>query len=359
MSTVATSATAVAIDLLCDLIRIPSFSREEFQTAACLEKYFETQGIPTFRLEHNIWATNKYFDAGKPSILLNSHHDTVRPTSGWTRDPFDPKIEDDKLYGLGSNDAGGALAALMVTFLHFYDRVDLSYNLLLAATAEEEISGQNGMELLYPQLGPIAFALVGEPTLMQMAVAEKGLLVIDGVAAGRAGHAARGEGENAITKALVDLNWLNRYRFEKISDWLGAVNMNVTQISAGTQHNVIPAECRFTIDIRLTDQYTHEEVLGILRQHLSSTLTPRSTRLRPSFIPNDHVLVRAGQRLGLTCYGSPTCSDQAFILAPSVKIGPGDSARSHIADEFIFLHEIENGITTYIDMLETVFTLSA
>jgi acetylornithine deacetylase len=359
MKVLTSPATSVAVDLLSDLIRIPSFSREESDTAACLEGFFEAQGVETFRLENNVWAFNNHYDEAKPSILLNSHHDAVRPVSGWTRNPFEATIENEKLYGLGSNDAGGALVALIATFLHFYECTDLPYNLVFAATAEEEISGKNGMELLYPQLGPIAFAIVGEPTLMQMAVAEKGLLVIDGIATGRAGHAAREEGENAITKALSDLTWISSYRFDKISEWLGPVKMSVTQINAGTQHNVIPAECRFTVDIRLTDQYTHEEVLSILRQHLHSTLTPRSTRLRPSFIANDHVLVNAAKKIGLRCYGSPTCSDQAFIAAPSVKIGPGDSARSHTADEFIFLHEIENGIATYIDLLETVFTFSA
>lgn len=341
-------------DLLSDLIRIPSFSKAENQTADTLERFLQQRGIRTFRKMNNVWAYNQFFDAEKPTILLNSHHDTVKPNTGYTRDPFSPDRVDGKLYGLGSNDAGGCLVSLIATFLHFYAQEGLCYNFCLAATAEEEISGMNGLELVIPDLGPLDFAIVGEPTLMQLAVAERGLMVLDCVAQGKAGHAAREEGENAIYKALADIEWFANYRFPKVSDEFGAIKMSVTVIQAGSQHNVVPATCEFVVDVRVTDAYSNEEVLDIIRQQVSCQVTPRSVRLRSSSIPKDHPVVKAGLALGRTTYGSPTMSDQALLSIPSLKLGPGDSARSHMADEFIHLDEIGEGIGLYIDILGRV-----
>jgi acetylornithine deacetylase len=303
---------------------------------------------------NNIWVKNRHFDPDKPTILLNSHHDTVRPNSGYTRDPFKPEIIDGKLYGLGSNDAGGPLVSLIATFLHYYDREDLAYNLILAATAEEEISGTNGIESIWSSLTPVDFAIVGEPTLCGMATAEKGLMVLDCVAKGKPGHAAREEGINAIYEAMDDIEWVRTYRFPEVSETLGEMKMTVTIINAGRQHNVVPAECSFTIDVRVTDKYTLEETLEIIRANLKSAVTPRSMRMRPSGIDMNHPLVQSARKLGLTLYGSPTTSDQALIPVPSVKMGPGDSARSHSADEFIFVDEINQGIATYIRLLDNV-----
>jgi len=300
----------------------------------------------------NIWAWNKHFDASKPTILLNSHHDTVKPNSGYTRDPFDAKIEDGKLYGLGSNDAGGCLVSLIAVFLYFYNQENLKYNFCLAATAEEEISGVHGLEYIIPDLGKLDFGIVGEPTLMQLAIAEKGLMVLDCTAHGVAGHAAREEGENAIYKAMADIEWFRTFRFPKESEVFGPVKMSVTIINAGSQHNVVPASCTFTVDVRVTDAYRNEEVLDIIRQHVSSDVKPRSVRLKPSKISKEHPIVKAGIALGLTAYGSPTTSDQSLLDIPSLKIGPGDSARSHTADEFINIDEIKEGIELYIKMLE-------
>ena len=340
--------------LLRDLIRIPSFSKEENQTADTIERFLQQRGVRTFRKMNNVWAYNKFFDAGKPTILLNSHHDTVKPNTGYTRNPFSPDVVDDKLYGLGSNDAGGCLVSLIAVFLHFYAQEGLRYNFCIAATAEEEISGTNGLELVIPDLGPLDFAIVGEPTLMQLAVAERGLMVLDCTAHGKAGHAAREEGDNAIYKALKDIEWFTSYRFPKESDEFGAIKMSVTVIHAGSQHNVVPATCEFVVDIRVTDAYRNEEVLDIIRQHVSCEVTPRSVRLKPSSIPKDHPVVQAGLALGRTTYGSPTTSDQALLDIPSLKLGPGDSARSHMADEFIHLDEIGEGIGLYINILDRV-----
>ena len=334
-----------------NLIRTPSFSREEQDTAALIEAYFSANGIPYERKMNNVWARNKYFNPALPTILLNSHHDTVKPNSGWQRDPFGAEIEAGKLYGLGSNDAGGCLVSLLVTFQHFYPLENLACNFIMAATAEEEISGSNGLELILPELGKIDLAVVGEPTQMQLAVAEKGLLVLDCVAHGKAGHAAREEGENAITKALKDISWFQSFRFPKVSEFLGEVKMNVTIIKAGSQHNVIPDRCEFTVDVRVTDCYTLEEVLEIIRANVASEVTPRSVRLRPSGISTETPVVKIAQKLGLKPFGSPTTSDQALLQIPSVKIGPGDSARSHTADEFIYLEELENGLKIYRELL--------
>ena len=340
--------------MLQELIAIPSFSREEVRTADLIERFLQERGVKTHRKLNNRWAQNKYFDTSKPTILLNSHHDTVKPNSGYTRDPFDAKIEDGKLYGLGSNDAGGCLVSLISVFLYFYDRENLKYNFCLATTAEEEISGVNGLELIIPELGRLDFGIVGEPTQMQLAIAEKGLMVLDCVAHGKAGHAAREEGENAIYKALPDIEWFRSFRFPKESEVFGPVKMSVTVINAGSQHNVVPASCTFVVDVRVTDGYRNEEVLEIIRQHVNCDVAPRSIRLKPSKIDKDHPIVHAGIALGLKTFGSPTTSDQALLDIPTLKVGPGDSARSHIADEFVFVAEIREGIALYIEMLEKI-----
>jgi acetylornithine deacetylase/succinyl-diaminopimelate desuccinylase-like protein len=346
-----------ALDLLTKLIAVPSFSREEEGTASLIQSFFENEGVEVQRLGNNIVVRNKHFTPDKPSVLLNSHHDTVRPNSGYTRDPFKPEIIDGRLFGLGSNDAGGPLASLIATFLHFYDRLDLGYNVVLAATAEEEISGTGGIEQIWESIAPIDFAVVGEPTLCEMATAEKGLMVLDCIARGKSGHAAREEGVNAIYAALPDIEWFRNYSFPTRSETLGDMKMTVTIINSGSQHNVVPAECKFTVDVRVTDKYTLEEALEIINKHVKCEVTPRSLRIRSSGIAMDHPLVLSAKKMGLRLYGSPTTSDQALIPAPSVKIGPGDSARSHSADEFIYLREIEKGINTYITLLSNVILL--
>ena len=343
-----------SLNLLRKLISIPSLSREEENTASAIERFLEDHGVKTHRLINNVWAFNEHFDAKKPTILLNSHHDTVKPNPGYSRDPFAADIIDGKLFGLGSNDAGGCLVSLIAVFIHFYKEKNLKYNLCLAATAEEEISGKNGIELILPQLGSLEFAIVGEPTLMQMAIAERGLMVLDCVAHGRAGHAAREEGENAIYKAMKDINWFKTYEFAKKSALFGPVKMSVTIIEAGSQHNVVPALCKFTVDVRVTDAYRNEEVLKIINQNVDCEVNPRSTRLKPSSISTEHPIVKAGIALGRETYGSPTTSDQALLDIPSLKMGPGDSARSHMADEYIYANEIQEGIDLYIKLLAEV-----
>ncbi|QHL88925.1 M20/M25/M40 family metallo-hydrolase [Nibribacter ruber] len=345
-----------ALTLLQQLIAIQSFSREEAGTAEAIAQFLQARGVEIHRKENNVWAFNKLYNPALPTVLLNSHHDTVKPHPSWTFDPFTPNVQDGKLYGLGSNDAGGCLVSLIAAFLHFYDHSDLTYNLVLAATAEEEVSGKNGIELVFPELGAVEFALVGEPTNMHLAVAEKGLMVLDCVAQGKGGHAAREEGINAIYQALPDIEWFRTFRFPKESSFLGPIKMSVTLIQAGTQHNVVPDQCTFTVDVRLTDAYQPEEVLSIIREHVKSEVTPRSTRLRPSSIDQNHPIVQSGVELGRKLYGSPTTSDQALLNIPSVKVGPGDSARSHTADEFIYLSELEEGIALYIQLLTPVIT---
>lgn len=343
-----------SLELLKNLISIQSFSREEDKTADLIAQFLQDRQIKIHRKLNNIWAYNKYYDAAKPTVLLNSHHDTVKPNSGYSRDPYAPTIEDGKLYGLGSNDAGGCLVSLIATFLYFYEQENLSYNICLAATAEEEISGNNGLECVIPDLGELEFAIVGEPTEMQLAIAERGLLVLDCTVTGKAGHAAREEGDNAIYKALKDIDWFRNYRFSKVSEVFGPLKMSVTIINAGSQHNVVPATCTFTVDVRVTDAYTNEEVLKIIRTNVDCDVMPRSVRLKPSSIDKEHPLVQSGISLGRTTYGSPTTSDQALLSIPSVKIGPGDSARSHMADEYVFVKEIAEGIELYIAMLKPV-----
>jgi acetylornithine deacetylase len=344
-----------AISLLKQLIAIPSFSREEDKTADLLEKFLKERKIQYSRHLNNLCSTNKYFDPSKPTILLNSHHDTVRPNHQYTKDPFQAIEQDGKLFGLGSNDAGGPLVSLIATYIYFYDRQGMKYNLALAASAEEEISGKNGIETVMPMLPKIDFAIVGEPTQMHLAVAEKGLLVLDCISNGRSGHAARDEGDNAIYKALKDIDWFRNFIFPKVSTALGPMKMSVTVINTENKaHNVVPAQCGFVVDIRVTDEYTHEEVMDIITKYVSSEVKPRSMRMRSSKIDTDHPIVRAGIKLGKKTYGSPTTSDQALIAAPSLKCGPGDSARSHTADEYIYLKELEDGIEGYIKMIEEV-----
>lgn len=345
-----------SIELLQEMIATPSFSQEESETAHLIREYLEEKEVSTKRYRNNIWATNKYFDEQKPTILLNSHHDTVKPAEGYSRDPFSPGIEEGKLYGLGSNDAGGALVSLIATFVHFYKRQNLGYNLVLAATAEEEISGDGGIASILDKLPNIDCAIVGEPTQMRMAVAEKGLIVLDCTAGGTSGHAARDVGENAIYNALQDIEWFRSYEFPEQSETLGPVKMTVTTVKAGSQHNVVPDRCDFTVDVRSTDAYSHEQILQVIDDHVEATVEPRSTRLTPSSIPTDHLIVQSGITLGLETFGSATLSDQSRLSVPSLKIGPGKSARSHTADEFIYLAEIQNGIEIYVQLLEPVIS---
>ncbi len=342
----------IALDLLQQLISIPSFSKEEDKTAGLLVGFMKYHGMEPERKGNNVWAKNKFFDTNKPTILLNSHHDTVKPNPGYTRDPFSANIENGKLFGLGSNDAGGPLVSLLMTFLYLHDLSDLKYNFVLAATAEEEISGTSGIELIWKDLPKIDFAIVGEPTLTDIAIAEKGLLVLDCVSQGKAGHAAREEGVNAIYKALEDIEWFRNYKFPKISEALGEIKMSVTMITAGQAHNQVPPECKFTVDIRVTDAYTLEEIVEVVKKNVTCTVTPRSLRMRSSGVSSDHPLAKAGKQIGKKLYGSPTTSDQALIPVPSIKMGPGDSARSHSADEFIYIREIEEGIESYIALIE-------
>lgn len=341
--------------LLEKLIQIPSFSREEENTAKEIKRFLEDSGVKNIYSDHNnVWCFNEFYDSSKPTILLNSHHDTVKPNSGYTLDPFQPIKEDGKLYGLGSNDAGGPLVSLIGTFLHFYSKPNLAFNLCLACTAEEEISGPKGIESILSKIGKIDFVIVGEPTEMQPAVAEKGLIVLDCKAIGEAGHAARNEGKNAIYLALEDILWFKNYKFPKISPTLGEVQMSVTVIQAGSQHNVVPASCDFVVDIRVTDVYTHEEILSIIEENVHSEIKPRSTRLKSSSISLDHPFIKGMIEDGKKPFGSPTMSDQALIPYPSLKLGPGDSKRSHMANEFIYISEIEEAIPQYIKYLEKI-----
>lgn len=343
-----------AIELLKKLISTPSLSKEEDKTAVLIADWFKNESIEWKQDQNNIWAVNKHFDKSKPTILLNSHHDTVKPNQGYTKDPFSPEIEDDKLYGLGSNDAGASLVSLMATFSHFYSQQNLKYNLIIAATAEEENSGPNGLAHLKTQLPPIDFAIVGEPTDMNLAIAEKGLLVIDGMAKGTARHAAHPNDDNAIYNALKDIQWIEQYQFPNVSDLLGPVKMTVTQINAGQQHNVVPDNCHFVVDVRVNECYSNEEVFDTINKNTKSEMAARSFRLNSSSIPVDHPFVQAGVKLGRETYGSPTLSDQAILTCPSVKLGPGDSSRSHQADEYIYLNEVEEGIGLYIKMLNEI-----
>lgn len=345
--------TTAAIQTLKELIAIPSFSKKEGLTAEVIQSTLEYYDIYAQEIGNNTFAFNEYFDDSKPTLLLNSHHDTVKPNHGWTVNPYEPVEQHNKLFGLGSNDAGASLVCLLYTFIHLHQRADLPFNLIFVASAEEEISGRNGIALVLPELPEIALGIVGEPTSLQMAVAEKGLMVIDAEVTGQSGHAARNEGVNAIYLALKDIEQLQSYRFSKSSPTLGAINLAVTQIQAGTQHNVVPDKCTYVLDVRTHEQYTNQQVFNELQQLTRAKLKARSFRLNPSGIPLDHPLVQAGISLGLTYYGSPTLSDQALMSGfPTLKIGPGASARSHTADEFIYLSEVEAGLNLYLRLLE-------
>ncbi len=349
--------TQEAIAFLKKLIVTQSFSKEEESTALLIENWFQSKNIPFGRKGNNIWAYNKYFDETKPTILLNSHHDTVKPNKNYTRNPFEAKIEEDKLYGLGSNDAGGCLVSLMSTFAYFYEYRDMAYNFIIAPTAEEEISGLNGIKSIVDQFKNVEFAIVGEPTLLDLAIAEKGLLVLDITIKGTAGHAAHRYDDQPIFNALPVLEWFQNFEFPKISEQLGKVKMTVTQINAGSQHNVVPGELKLVVDCRVTDAYLNKEVFEIVNQAIGSDkilVKPRSFRLNSSRINPEHPIVKAGIEMGKKAYGSPTLSDQTNLICPSLKMGPGDSKRSHSADEFIYLSEIKEGIKTYIELLEKI-----
>lgn len=343
-----------AIRLLTELIRTPSFSTEEEHTARLIERHLENAGIPFKRKFNNVWAVNRYFDPAKPNILLNSHHDTVKPNRAYTRDPFQADIIDGKVFGLGSNDAGGALVSLISAFVHFYHRKDLRYNLVLLASAEEENTGDNGIRCMVPFLPEIDFAIIGEPTKMDLAIAEKGLLVLDCYAYGQAGHAAHVKGDNAIYKAMHAIGWFETYQFDKVSETLGETKMTVTQVEAGSQHNVVPSDCHFVVDIRVNDRYSNEEILEVVQGQVEVEVKPRSLLLNSSSIPKEHPIVQAGIGMGRRIYGSPTLSDQANLSCPSLKLGPGDSLRSHTADEFIFEEEVREGIELYIELLDRI-----
>ncbi|TRX00108.1 M20 family metallo-hydrolase [Flavobacterium gawalongense] len=347
--------TQEAIALLKALIETPSFSSEEDKTALLIENWFTQNNIPFEKENNNVWAYNKYFDKTKPTLLLNSHHDTVKPNQGYTNDPFEAIVKDGKLFGLGSNDAGGCLVSLLATFVHFYPNEKLPYNIVMVASAEEESSGKNGLNSVLKHLPELECAIVGEPTLMQLAVAEKGLLVLDVIVKGTASHAAHNNPDNPIYNAIPVIEWFNSYQFEKISAVLGPVKMTVTQINAGKQHNVVPAECHLVIDIRVNDCYNNQEILDTVRKHLTAEVNPRSMHLNASSIPVSHGLVQAGIALGRTTYGSPTLSDQSVLSCQSLKLGPGETLRSHSADEFIFINEIEEGIQLYIKILTDFF----
>jgi acetylornithine deacetylase len=337
--------------LLKSLISIPSLSKNEQDVAAVIRQFLVHLGVEYYTKENNTWIRNQYWKEGLPVILLNSHIDTVKPAHDYTRDPFSPDVEDGVLYGLGSNDAGGALVTLLAVFMQFNQIENLPFNLIYAASAEEEISGINGLASILDELGPLNLAIVGEPTKMQMAIAEKGLMVLDCTARGKSGHAAREEGENAIYKAIADIEKLRNFRFEKVSDVLGAVKMSVTVVNAGTQHNVVPDACTFVVDVRTNEFYSNQVAYQIIDELIESDVNPRSFRLNSSGISVDHPIVQRGIKVGLSYYGSPTTSDQAVIPYPSIKIGPGDSARSHTADEYILISEIEEGFRIYVDLL--------
>ena len=344
--------TSEAIGLLKSLITIPSLSRDEEKAADYLQNYIEMQGMATGRKGNNVWCLSPMFDLKKPTLLLNSHIDTVKPVNGWRKDPFKPTLESNgKLYGLGSNDAGASVVSLLQVFLTLC-RTTQAYNLIYLASCEEEVSGKGGIECVLPELPPIQFAIVGEPTEMQPAIAEKGLMVLDVTATGKSGHAARNEGDNAIYKVLDDIAWFRDYRFEKESPLLGPVKMSVTVINAGTQHNVVPDKCTFVVDIRSNELYSNEDLFAEIRKHIACDAKARSFRLNSSRIDEKHPFVQKAVKMGRIPFGSPTLSDQALMSFASVKIGPGRSSRSHTAEEYIMLKEIEEAIGIYLDLLD-------
>ncbi|MFY0685133.1 MAG: M20 family metallo-hydrolase [Balneola sp.] len=342
--------TNSAIELLKQLISIQSYSSQEDKTADLIEEFLKAHGFTTQRKKNNVWAwaTERY--DGKQTLLLNSHHDTVKASSKWNYDPFNPTVVDGKLIGLGSNDAGGPLVSLLHTFIHLA-KTEQPYNLVFLASAEEETSGKQGVPIVLEELGIIDVGVVGEPTSMNMAIAERGLIVLDCVAHGKSGHAARGEGENALYKAMKDIDWFRSYEFEKLSEVLGKINMTVTQIEAGSQHNVVPDECKFVVDVRPNEHYTNNEIVEEIKKHVDCEVNPRSLNLNASGISKEHPIVLKGKKLGIKRYGSQTMSDQVHMPFSCIKMGPGDTHRSHTADEYIYLKEIEEGINIYIELL--------
>lgn len=343
--------TSDAVALLRKLIATPSISRDESRAADIMEEEIKSLGYDCRREANNVWAQGPWKE-GRKTILLNAHIDTVKPASTWTRNPYEPAVEGGKLFGLGSNDCGGGLASLLQAF-RIVATDEAEYNFVYLASAEEEVSGANGFSRALPLLPHIDAAIVGEPTGMQPAVAEKGLMVVDATAHGRSGHAARGEGLNAIYQALDDLCWIRSYRFERDSHLLGPTLMNATMVSAGTQHNVVPDKCTFVIDVRTNELYTNEEVFDIMRRNMKSELHPRSFRLHSSSISPSHPLVKRCTEMGMKPFGSPTLSDQALMPFESLKLGPGQSSRSHSADEYIMLSEIDDAISKYSNLLGT------
>ena len=341
-----------AIDILKGMISRPSFSRDEGLVTDFLQQTWEKAGYKVNRSGNNLWLIAPGFDIEKPTLLLNSHVDTVKPASGWTRDPFTPEeTDEERLYGLGSNDAGASVVSLYECFRVLSEK-EQPYNLIFLASCEEEVSGKNGLESVLSKLPPIAFAVVGEPTGMQPAVAEKGLMVLDCVSIGKSGHAARNEGINAIYLAMKDMEWFHTYQFPEKSDFLGPVKMSVTMIHAGTQHNVVPDRCEFTVDIRTNEFYSNERLFELIKQQVGCEVKARSFRLNSTRTDMNHPFVQRALLLGKTPFGSPTLSDQALMPFPSVKMGPGDSARSHAADEYIELMEIREAIDTYVRLLD-------
>lgn len=337
------------ITLLQRMIQTPSISGEENAVCTLLEQWMTAEGITVHRVENNLWAE---CGEGPETILLNAHIDTVKPSSSYTRDPFGGEYDGQTIYGLGANDDGGSVIAMLAVFMDMMHQPIPDKRIVLTLTAEEENSGRKGIELVLPEIGPIDYAIVGEPTSLEMAVAERGLLVLDCEAKGKAGHAARNEGINALYIALEDIQTLRNYEFEQVSPFLGKMKMTTTMIQAGTQHNVVPDTCRFVVDIRSNGLYTNEEILAILRPMLRSTITPRSTRLNASSTPLDTPVIQRAQALGIPIYGSPTMSNMALLSCPKVKFGPGDSSRSHTANEYIHIHEIEKAITLYKQLLQ-------
>lgn len=345
--------TTEAVELLKKLISTPSVSRDEKAAADVLEDYLKEKGLSPTRFGNNLWSISKDYDESKPTILLNAHIDTVKPVAGWSRDPFAATMEGDVLYGLGSNDCGGGLMALLQAFI-ILGNMKRDYNLIYLASCEEEVSGKNGIEAALPLLPKIDFAIVGEPTGLQPAIAEKGLMVIDAVAHGKAGHAARNEGDNAIYHAIEDIKWISEWVFPKQTELLGPVKNTVTIVNSGTQHNVIPDQCTFTIDVRSNECYTNEEIFAFFQKNMKSELKARSFRLSSSRIDVDHPFVKRCIAEGLQPFGSPTLSDQALMRFPSLKLGPGQSSRSHTADEYIKVSEIEEAIYLYVKLLDGI-----
>ena len=345
--------TQDAIALLQSLIRTQSFSGEEAGTTQLITEWMDKKGVTLLPKQNNIYAQNKYFDTSKPTLLLNSHHDTVKPNKGYTRDPYEAAIEDGKLYGLGSNDAGASLVGLLTAFVHFYERKDLSHNIVIVASAEEESSGPNGLNSMLAHIPKIDVAIVGEPTLMQLAITEKGLVVFDAEIHGTAGHAAHIKENMAVYNCIETLRWFKELRFDKVSETLGQTKVTVTQINAGSQHNVVPAKVELVIDVRVNEYYSNKEIAQYIEGNAPVTsIKARSLRLNSSRIPIEHKLVQAGVALGRETYGSPTLSDQACLSCPSLKLGIGDSTRSHMADEYVYVQEITDGIGLYIEILE-------